>query len=184
MRGPISGARITNSDAGKATPVSIERISTEDLAAGPARLAALVALNNGNASELSLIDADGLCALVAMAFCAATASTDKALLLAFGPAADYDNANFRWCQSRYDDFIYVDRIVTSPAARGQGLARALYSDLFAMARSAGHSRILCEINCEPPNLASDAFHEALGFAPVGEAQLTDAKRVRYWELAL
>ena len=69
----------------------------------------------------------------------------------------------------------------SAAARGQGLARRLYNDLEQVARQGGHERLVCEINAEPPNPKSDAFHRRLGFVLVGEQFLESyGRRVRYW----
>ena len=68
----------------------------------------------------------------------------------------------------------------APAARGRGYARLLYADLFCQARQAGHDLVLCEVNGNPPNPASDALHAALKFADVGKASiLRGAKTVRY-----
>ena len=108
-----------------------------------------------------------------------------AFLLAFDQDAPYDNPNFRWFGARYSRFVYVDRIVVASSARGRGLARMLYRDLFAEASRAGHSRIVCEVNCRPPNPGSDAFHAALGFAEVGVADIHDGRKtVRYLSLTL
>jgi predicted GNAT superfamily acetyltransferase len=55
----------------------------------------------------------------------------------------------------------------------------LYADLFDRAAEAGHDRIVCEVNRQPPNPASDAFHAALGFAEVGSANIhTGSRTVR------
>ena len=65
-------------------------------------------------------------------------------------------------------------------ARGQGVARQLYTDLFAHATDGGYPMIAAEINSDPPNPGSDAFHEKLGFETAGEARLDDRdKTVRY-----
>lgn len=74
--------------------------------------------------------------------------------------------------------------MTAPAARGRGLARLLYGALITRARAAGHERIVCEVNADPPNPASDAFHRAFGFAPVGTAPLENGKTVSYLALRL
>lgn len=140
--------------------------------------AALLALNNAHATELSPLDAAGLDALVATAFMAAHAG-DDALLLAFDETARYDSPNYLWFRARYPRFVYVDRVVVAAAARGRGLARALYAALTDRARAAGRFTLVCEVNAVPPNPASDAFHAALGFAPVGAATLATGKRVRY-----
>ena len=64
--------------------------------------------------------------------------------------------------------------------RKRGLARQLYEDLFRRAAAAGHGLVVCEVNSEPPNPASDAFHAAFGFAEVGHAAIQGgAKTVRY-----
>ncbi|HJV43881.1 GNAT family N-acetyltransferase, partial [Caulobacter sp.] len=131
---------------------------------------ALLALNNDHAVELSWLAPERLIRLVSEAFVARRAGVADALLLAFDQDADYDSVNFLWFRERFPRFVYVDRVVVSDAARGRGLARRLYNDLFAAARAAGHARIVCEVNSDPPNPASDAFHAALGFAPVGTAE--------------
>jgi predicted GNAT superfamily acetyltransferase len=103
-----------------------------------------------------------------------------AFLLAFDQDADYASPNFRWFKARHQYFVYIDRIVVAAHARGRGLARLLYADLFDHARAAGHDRIGCEVNLGPPNPASDGFHAALGFREVGCANLPGSgKIVRY-----
>ncbi len=144
--------------------------------------AALLALNNDHAAELSLLDGAGLDALLCQAFYARRIGELDAALIAFDEGADYASPNFLWFRERYPRFAYVDRVVTAPHARGRGLARRLYLDLFDAAKAAGHNRIVCEVNREPPNPASDAFHAALGFTEVGEAEIHGgSKTVRYLE---
>ena len=101
-------------------------------------------------------------------------------MLAFDQDARYDSPNFIWFRARYPRFVYVDRIVVAPTARGRGCARRLYDDLFEHAVRAGHDRIVCEVNKTPPNAASDAFHAALDFVEVGTASVHGGSRtVRY-----
>ncbi len=145
-----------------------------------AHLPAVLALNNAHATELSLLDAGQLRALVGQAFMAVIAGPADAFLIALDQTATYASPNFAWHRARCDRFVYVDRLAVAPAARGRGLARQLYAGLFAAARATGHTRVLCEVNRDPPNPASDALHAALGFIPVGEAAiLGGAKTVRY-----
>lgn len=146
---------------------------------------ALLALNNAHAVELSWLEPETLAHLVAEAFVARRIGMADALLLTFEQDADYDSPNFLWFRERYPAFVYVDRVVVADSARGRGLARALYDDLFAAAKAAGHERIVCEVNSDPPNPASDRFHAALGFVTVGTAQIHGGKKtVTYLERAL
>ena len=86
-----------------------------------------------------------------------------------------------WFRERYPRFVYVDRVVVAAEARGRGHARRLYEDLFDHVRRAGHTIVTCEVNADPPNPASDAFHAALGFSEVGDAVIHGGKKsVRYY----
>ena len=141
---------------------------------------ALLALNNAHAQELSWLEAERLEYLISEAFLARRIGRLDAFLLAFDQDARYDSPNFIWFRARYPRFVYVDRIVVAPAARGRGCARRLYDDLFEHAVRAGHDRVVCEVNTIPPNAASDTFHAALGFVEVGTANVHNGSRtVRY-----
>ncbi len=105
--------------------------------------------------------------------------------MAFDEGADYDSPNYLWFLERHRHFVYVDRIVVNAAMRKRGLAQMLYEDLFRCAADAGHDRIVCEVNSDPPNPASDAFHAALGFVEVGHAAIHGGtKTVRYLSRSL
>src|SRR5436190_22006991 len=114
----------------------------------------LLALNNAHARELSWLEPARLEYLVREALLARRIGSLDAFLLAFDQDARYDSPNFLWFRSRYPRFVYVDRIVVASSARGRGHARALYDDLFARAVAAGHARVVCEVNMQPPNPGS------------------------------
>lgn len=151
----------------------------------PADETALLALNNAHAAELSELDTHELRRLLSIALTARVIGDAEAFLLTFDQDADYRSPNFLWFRERYERFAYVDRIVVAPTARRGGHARRLYEELFAIARAAGHTRVCCEVNSDPPNPISDAFHARLGFIVCGEARLADrGKSVRYLIRAL
>ena len=152
----------------------------------PAELqCAVLALNNAHAVELSWLEPDRLAALLGQALHARRIGAVEAFLLAFDQAAQYDSPNFLWFRQRLQRFVYIDRVVVDPQARRRGHARRLYDDLFAAAAGAGHATVACEVNTDPPNPGSDAFHAALGFAEVGRAAIhRGAKTVRYLAAAL
>lgn len=140
----------------------------------------LLALNNAHAVELSYKSPEGFADLFARASHVRAAPDGLALIVGFDEACSYDNPNFSWLKKRFPRFYYIDRVVVSEAARGRGLARRFYSELEERARAEGRERLVCEINSVPPNPQSDAFHKALGFAPVGEREAGEGKTVRYW----
>jgi predicted GNAT superfamily acetyltransferase len=138
-----------------------------------------LALNASLDVELSPLTRRGLIDLLDAAFHARLADPQRGLLIAFDQDADYRSPNFLWFKARFSRFVYVDRVAVAEAARGQGVARRLYDDLFAAARDARHDRIVCEVNVDPPNPASDAFHARFGFSEIGRAELAGGKMVRY-----
>ena len=145
----------------------------------------LLALNNAHAEELSYKTPEGFAALIAAVSHVRAEPHGLALLVAFDDACTYDNANFAWLKQRFARFYYIDRVVVSEQARGRGLARAFYAGLEERARLEGCQRLVCEINSVPPNPQSDAFHQKLGFEPVGEQFLESYGRtVRYWSREL
>ncbi|HXS07585.1 MAG TPA: GNAT family N-acetyltransferase [Rhizomicrobium sp.] len=145
----------------------------------------LLALNNCFERELSFLSPEKAARLVDQAFMACRIGEADALLLAFDQDAQYDNPNFQWFRERFDRFVYIDRVVVAPEMRGRGLAGALYRALFREAAAHAHVRVVCEVNWNPPNPESDAFHAGLGFEQVGLAILPGAgKTVRYFSRAI
>jgi predicted GNAT superfamily acetyltransferase len=152
----------------------IERVVPDDEAG-------ILALNNQHAAELSWLEPDRLSFLIGQAFYTRRIGSLEAFIMCFDQGARYDSPNFLWFRERYPRFAYVDRVVVAGEARGRGHARRLYEDLFDHARRAGHKVVTCEVNLDPPNPGSDAFHAALGFSEVGDAVIHGGeKAVRYY----
>jgi predicted GNAT superfamily acetyltransferase len=142
---------------------------------------AVLEFNNEHAADLSLLDAARLSQLLGQSFHARRVGAIDAFMIAFDETAEYDSPNFLWFRQRYPRFAYVDRIAVAETARGRGLGRKLYEELFAAARTQGHTVAVCEVNVVPPNPRSDAFHTALGFKEVGLNSVYGGSRtVRYY----
>ena len=96
-------------------------------------------------------------------------------LIALNPGHDYASDNYRWFNSNFDDFFYIDRIVIADNARGMGLGSALYQQVIMIAKAFA-PRVTCEVNTLPPNPLSMAFHDRFGFKPVGTQQTEGGKK--------
>jgi predicted GNAT superfamily acetyltransferase len=138
-------------------------------------------LNEVHAIELSSMAKAEFATLVSRARFALAADPEAAFLLAFDQQPTSVSPNFDWLQARYEDILYIDRVAVAATAQRRGLASAIYRELFERAAAAGFARIGCEVNSDPPNPASDAFHVRHGFVEAGVARLADrGKTVRYF----
>lgn len=129
---------------------------------------AVLALNAASVEALSPLDEPSLARLRSIALRCDVVELDAdvaAFVLVLGPAADYDSANYRWFGRRFADFCYLDRIVVGERWRRRGVGRLVYDEMERVA--AGHGRLTCEVNAEPPNETSLAFHAARGYVEVG-----------------
>ena len=148
----------------------------------PAVTANLLALNAAHEAETSPLTPATLHQLLADSWHLGLAGTygSDGFLIALDDSSDHLGINFQWFKARYPRFVYIDRVIVAGTARGRGVARALYDELFRRAAADGVPLIGCEVNSTPPNPASDAFHQRLGFAEVGRAALPGGnKQVRY-----
>lgn len=137
----------------------------------PADAHALAPLNDAATPAVPITAPDDLARLIALS--ALPLGLDRAgrlvgFVLALEPGADYDSENYRFFEERGVPSMYVDRIVVSESERGSGLGQALYAAVFEAARERGFAEVTCEVNLDPPNPGSLAFHGRLGFQQVGE----------------
>ncbi|CAI8386813.1 MAG: Uncharacterised protein [Acidimicrobiaceae bacterium] len=97
-----------------------------------------------------------------------------------GPGVNYQSINYNWFTSRYENFLYVDRVVVGESSWGQGNGRRFYE---ALAASGSNQPVMCaEVNIKPRNERSLIFHEKFGFTPVGEQDTEGgSKRVQLLE---
>lgn len=82
--------------------------------------------------------------------------------------ATYDGVEFQWFRARFlQDFLYIDQVAIDRNHREKGLGRALYGHLEEYATRNRVSTLVCEVNHDPCNSASQAFHKRCGFVEAG-----------------
>jgi len=140
----------------------------------------IVALNLAEVAHTSPMDLARLRILDGLACYHRVACVDGAVagfLLAMRSGARYENDNFAWFGRKYPSFVYVDRIVVSPAARGLHLGSRLYEDLFRFAARHGVPLVTCEYNIVPANEPSRQFHAKFGFREQGTQWVADGTKL-------
>ncbi|MEX0868529.1 MAG: GNAT family N-acetyltransferase [Nitriliruptoraceae bacterium] len=132
---------------------------------------AVLALNEADVPRVSSLDAQGLVQRIAWSATARVAVVGGVVagfVLALPTGCDYDSPNYRFFSSWGTRWHYIDRVAVAAEYRRRGIATALYDAVEDAARADGCTHVTCEVNVDPPNRPSLAFHAARGFVPVGE----------------
>jgi predicted GNAT superfamily acetyltransferase len=147
--------------------------------------ARVLELNQDSVQELSPLDEERLEYILALSHRALVVELDGepvGFAIAIAPGTDYDSRNYAWLSERFASFLYLDRIAIAAQARRRGLGAMLYEAMEAAAIP--FQRMVCDVNIEPRNDASLAFHRARGYEPVGELQHGELKRVQLFSKEL
>ncbi|RZS59256.1 hypothetical protein EV141_0476 [Microcella putealis] len=132
--------------------------------------AALAPLNDAAAPAVPVTPPDDIARLIEIAALPVGLERGGVLVgfvIALAPGADYASENYAFFSARETPSLYVDRIVIAESERGNRLGQALYAAVFAEAERLGLPEVTCEVNLDPPNPGSLAFHERLGFERLG-----------------
>ena len=89
----------------------------------------------------------------------------------------YEGEEFQWFHNHIDTFLYIDRVAVFPDARRQGVGHALYARVIRFAREHGNVRVACEVNLEPPNPESMAFHKKQSFVTLSSLVTHNGRKV-------
>ncbi len=128
-------------------------------------------INEANAPDVGSVDRERLAFLVEQSAVALVVEDDGevagfCLVLPLG--APYDSVNYRWFSERYDDVWYLDRVAFDARFQRRGLGSLLYDHVeLLIADRPDISALALEVNVDPPNDPSLAFHTKRGFAVVG-----------------
>lgn len=147
--------------------------------ATPQDFGTLLGLNEASVAVLSPLTPERLQLLheqAALHWVVECSGQVAAFLLAFREGSPYNSTNYQWFAQRYQQFLYIDRIVVSSQQRGQGIGSALYNKIIDYAQTSGIPLLTCEIDIEPPNEGSQRFHQKLGFQTVGSQATADGKK--------
>ena len=78
----------------------------------------------------------------------------------------YHSENYKYMSSRFDKFLYIDRIAIQKNYRRRGLGEKIYSEVISKSKKLNLD-VLCEVNTRPRNDPSIAFHKKMGFEEIG-----------------
>ena len=90
----------------------------------------------------------------------------KAFVLCMREGQTYNSPNYEYISSRFNKFLYVDRIAVQKQFRRKGIAEKIYTKVIDKGKE-NNLDVLCEVNTKPSNKTSMAFHNKMGFEEIG-----------------
>ena len=144
--------------------------------ANPADFAELHRLNNANTphvNELRLQELEQLCGWAADVAIAEVDSCVAGFVIALRQGLTYSSLNYRYFDERFEEFVYIDRVVVGAQYRRRGIASALYDRV----ESIGEQPVTCEVNLRPTNPGSMSFHRSRGYVDLGTQTVGDKEVV-------
>jgi predicted GNAT superfamily acetyltransferase len=132
-------------------------------------LAAAHVINQANVPDVGEVSPERLAWLQEMTSVSMGVFDDdgsmRGFCMVFPPGTDYDSTNYRWFMERYDDAYYLDRVAFSETARRRGLGTRLYAavEQRIVDHAPAIARLVLEVNSNPPNEGSLAFHTGRGY---------------------
>ncbi len=142
-------------------------------AAEPRDIPDIVAANNAETPAVSELDPGMTRTLIQAADAALVAEVEDVFagfVFALPDGIDFDARNYRWFEERLDDYLYVERIVVVDGNQGRGIGRRFYDHLID---TTDRRHLVSEVNTNPRNDASLAFHDRFGFEAIGELTYGD-----------
>jgi len=129
--------------------------------------AAIFEINQEAVPEVFALDAREFSRLLELCEYARVAEIDDEIagyLFVLGKGLEYDGEEYHWfCQNLSEEFLYIDQVAIAGRWRGTGCGTKLYADLEQYALRNRKNALACEINYQPFNAGSMAFHRKAGF---------------------
>lgn len=92
-----------------------------------------------------------------------------------------EHVSYQWFLTRFDEFLYWDRVVVGSAWQRRGLGRALFESLRGEAQARGLHSMVCQVHERPPNPAAHAFVQSLGFTAIESVMLPSREIVTMYQ---
>jgi uncharacterized protein len=128
-------------------------------------------------TRLAMADIASLIPVATLCWVAVAERNVAGYLIAFVASARYEGEEFTWFRNRIQDFVYVDQLALARSYRRRGIGNTLYSTLERWAAEHSCRSLSCEVNIDPPNPASMAFHASYGFVEIGRMHTADGRQV-------
>ena len=144
---------------------------------------AILAINLAGHPHVSLLSFDEIAELKTQGFLCWVCENIEGVIVGYILACQYpeDPATPEYCGDAYlalqniihSPFFYIDQIAVAASHRREGIANILYRQVDQWAAAHAFEVLTCEVNVQPPNPESAAFHQSLGFKALKTIAVSD-----------
>ncbi|MDX1491162.1 MAG: GNAT family N-acetyltransferase [Pseudohongiellaceae bacterium] len=105
----------------------------------------------------------------------------QGFMLGMASGRDIEHFSYQWFMARYDNFLYIDRVVVDESARGNALASSMYEEARFWARQNGIDKIVCQLYDRPPMPEAHTQLKELGFEALESVMLPSREIVTMYQ---
>ena len=108
----------------------------------------------------------------------------RAFALAISAGQALDHVAYQWCMTRFENFVYWDRMVVDIRLRRRGIGSDLFAALLSKARAQHIEMLLCQVHDRPTNKVGHLFVQSLGFDPIESVMLPSREIVTMYQRSI
>lgn len=108
----------------------------------------------------------------------------SAFALAMSSNQAIDHVSYQWFMTRFDDFVYLDRIVVDNPFFRQGLGTQLLEACVAKAHNEHKTLIVCQVHDRPSNKVGHLFAQSMEFHAIESVMLPSREIVTMYQRSI
>ena len=112
------------------------------------------------------------------------ASRITAFALAMSSGQALEHVSYQWFLTRFENFVYVDRVVVDDASRRQGHGTQLLQACIVKAQEQHKSLIVCQVHDRPSNQIAHLFVQRMGFHAIESVMLPSREIVTMYQRSI
>lgn len=108
----------------------------------------------------------------------------SAFALAMSSGQAIEQFSYQWFMTRFEDFVYLDRIVVDSSSRRQGVGSGLFELCIAKAKADKKTALVCQVHDRPSNKIGHLFVQSMGFHAIESVMLPTREIVTMYQRSI
>ncbi len=117
-------------------------------------------------------------------FLVGTASKVSAFALGMSAGLAIEQFSYQWFMTRFDDFVYLDRVIVDVPLRRQGVGAGLLDQCVKSAQAKSQTSLVCQVHDRPSNAEGHSFVQHMGFHAIESVMLPSREIVTMYQRSI